>query len=317
MMRTENRTRLPWALVVAVPLCMLAVVPAFADQVVYFVNGKAIMVKSVEKGEKFTILEMDGGGKMGVPTDQIARIEDFQVSAPTPAPAAVLQAAPPPALAPSSPGAVVAAPTGPAVSPSPASARAIPPNMISPPMASAPGAASQNIAAQNQPATTPAAPPPGQLPVDPGTGGPTPESGQGPAGLAPGSGSAGRFPAVTPARPGERSGPNGPYVGGPGRPRTGVVDALGARRGGTRQQFYAGGRRGMERQRPDANRAPAAGRLMKPNLDQPAEPSQDAQEKEPPPEDQSPPADEAPTDDPNEDEPPVPEEAPQENPPPS
>ena len=28
---------------------------AFADQVVYFVNGKAIMVKSVEKGDKFTV----------------------------------------------------------------------------------------------------------------------------------------------------------------------------------------------------------------------------------------------------------------------
>src|SRR5207245_10377127 len=60
-----------------------AVSSASADQVVYFVNGKAIMVKSVEKGDKFTVLEMDGGGRMGVPTDQIARIEEYVVSAPS------------------------------------------------------------------------------------------------------------------------------------------------------------------------------------------------------------------------------------------
>jgi hypothetical protein len=61
----------------------------FADQVVYFVNGKAIIVKSLEKGEKFTVLEMEGGGRIGVPTDQIAKIEDYVVSAP-----AVVQTAP-------------------------------------------------------------------------------------------------------------------------------------------------------------------------------------------------------------------------------
>ena len=55
---------------------------SFADQVVYFVNGKAIMVKSVEKGEKFTILEMEGGGRIGVPTEQISKIEDYAVSDP-------------------------------------------------------------------------------------------------------------------------------------------------------------------------------------------------------------------------------------------
>ena len=67
---------------VAALLC--AGVPcSFADQVVYFVNGKAIMVKSVEKGDKFTILEMEGGGKVGVPTDQISKIEEFVVTAPS------------------------------------------------------------------------------------------------------------------------------------------------------------------------------------------------------------------------------------------
>jgi hypothetical protein len=70
---------------VALLLCA-CIPPTFADQVVYFVNGKAIMVKSVEKGEKFTILEMDGGGRIGVPTDQISKIEDFAVSQPVLAP---------------------------------------------------------------------------------------------------------------------------------------------------------------------------------------------------------------------------------------
>jgi len=73
-----------------VALLLCAGIPlTFADQVVYFVNGKAIMVKSVEKGEKFTILEMDGGGRIGVPTDQISKIEDFAVSEPVPVQAAV------------------------------------------------------------------------------------------------------------------------------------------------------------------------------------------------------------------------------------
>ena len=76
--------------------------PLCADQVVYFINGKAIMVKSVEKGDKFTVLEMDGGGKMGVPTDQIARVEEYVLSAPgaPPAAPAAPQAAPQTAPAP-------------------------------------------------------------------------------------------------------------------------------------------------------------------------------------------------------------------------
>ena len=61
---------------------LLASVPASADQVVYFVNGKAITVKSVEKGDRLTILEIEGGGRIGVPTAQIDRIEDLQLSAP-------------------------------------------------------------------------------------------------------------------------------------------------------------------------------------------------------------------------------------------
>ena len=60
--------------------------PALADQVVYFVNGKAMTVKTVEKGPKITVLEVEGGGRIGVPTLQIDRIEELQpATAPPPA----------------------------------------------------------------------------------------------------------------------------------------------------------------------------------------------------------------------------------------
>jgi hypothetical protein len=57
---------------------------------VYFTNGKAITVKTVEKGPKLTILEIEGGGRIGIPTVQIDRIEDLNLSPPA-APAAVPQ----------------------------------------------------------------------------------------------------------------------------------------------------------------------------------------------------------------------------------
>lgn len=77
-------------------LVLVAAVPKviFADQVVYFVNGKAMMVKSIERGPKFSILEVDGGGKIGIPNEQIDRIEEYQVQ---PAGAAIPQAPPVPA----------------------------------------------------------------------------------------------------------------------------------------------------------------------------------------------------------------------------
>lgn len=61
-------------------VALFLAVPAVlrADQVVYFLKGKAIVVKSVEKGVKFTVLELEGGGRVGVPTEQIERIEDVQ-----------------------------------------------------------------------------------------------------------------------------------------------------------------------------------------------------------------------------------------------
>jgi len=55
---------------------------AVADQVVYFTNGKAMMVKKVEPGDVVTILELEGGGRLGVPSEQILRIEEYAVSQP-------------------------------------------------------------------------------------------------------------------------------------------------------------------------------------------------------------------------------------------
>ncbi len=55
---------------------------AIADQVVYFSNGKAMMVKKIEPGDSITILELEGGGRIGVPTAQIVKIEEYAVSKP-------------------------------------------------------------------------------------------------------------------------------------------------------------------------------------------------------------------------------------------
>jgi hypothetical protein len=122
-----------------------AVVPASADQVVYFINGKALTVKSVERGDKVTILEIDGGGRIGVPTMQIDRVEELQLSAPAAiapavAPAVALPSAtaPPPA-----PGGVQ-----PASNPQPNAAGAVAPV--------APAVASPTA----PPVTSPAAPAP-------------------------------------------------------------------------------------------------------------------------------------------------------------
>ncbi|HYV84764.1 MAG TPA: hypothetical protein VFB49_02535 [Patescibacteria group bacterium] len=76
---------------------LAAAVPARADQIVYFVNGKAMTVKSVERGDRVTILEIEGGGRIGVPSVQIDRVEELQLSAPAAATAAVV--VPPPAPA--------------------------------------------------------------------------------------------------------------------------------------------------------------------------------------------------------------------------
>jgi hypothetical protein len=150
--------------------------PVLADQVVYFINGKAIMVKSVEKGEKFTVLEMEGGGRIGVPTDQIARIEDYAISAP-PAPQ-------------------VAAPA---------------PVVVQAPAAQPPLTASGGQI--GIPSNLPPAPP---MTPGPGVGGrPTTAPGQGIAGLRPLDVSGGATPAPGLQRPAPQANA-GPAMGGPG-----------------------------------------------------------------------------------------------------
>jgi hypothetical protein len=81
MHRFRHTVSAPLALTIVAGLAFS--VPAIADQVVYFVNGKAITVKKVERGDRLTILEIEGGGRIGVPTDQIDRVEDLQISAPS------------------------------------------------------------------------------------------------------------------------------------------------------------------------------------------------------------------------------------------
>jgi hypothetical protein len=91
MKRSQIAFLLPFAALLAL---LVAAAPARADQVVYFVNGKAMTVKSVERGDRVTILEIEGGGRIGVPSVQIDRVEELQLSAPATA------VVPPPAPAP-------------------------------------------------------------------------------------------------------------------------------------------------------------------------------------------------------------------------
>ena len=128
MMRTKKSS--PLLLVVAMIVGTSSASILFADQVVYFVNGKAMTVKKVEKGDRVTILEVEGGGRIGVPTLQIDRIDELEIAqavpaaavpAPTPSqpPAAVPAITPavatvPPATTPSN-SAPTAPPTGPMI----------------------------------------------------------------------------------------------------------------------------------------------------------------------------------------------------------
>ncbi len=101
-----TRTKKPSSLLLATAIFIGASDASmlFADQVVYFVNGKAMTVKKVEKGDRVTILEIEGGGRIGVPTLQIDRIDELEVSqsqpaVAIPAPTAVLTPAVVPAAA--------------------------------------------------------------------------------------------------------------------------------------------------------------------------------------------------------------------------
>jgi len=179
----------------AAALLCASLAPSFADQIVYFVNGKAITVKSVEKGEKFTVLEMEGGGRVGVPTDQIARIEDYVVTEPVAAPVAapVAQAAPPSQAA-AAPSAAVQAVT-------PGTPLPLPTTQPGPGMGGRPvGGPGQNVA--------------GLKPIEIGEPAAPPEA---PQHQAPRMGAANRGAANGPTM----SGPQArPYAGGrrPGRP---------------------------------------------------------------------------------------------------
>jgi len=185
----------------------LATAPVCADQIVYFANGKAIQVKSVESQDKFTILEMEGGGKIGVPTEQIARIEVVTPASPAPAavPATVVQAP------------VVAAPVvaAPAVA-SPAAAQTAqvagpPPAAVPPqPGISPPGAAGRRGAMQGDP---------NRRFSPPRSGGPMLSVGAGPGGR-PGMGRPGA------GRTGARQGTAGPRGGKVAPPSDGSVVVL-------------------------------------------------------------------------------------------
>jgi hypothetical protein len=104
-MNTNRSCRAPYLLAGLLLLVLAPVSIVQADQVVYFVNGKAMTVKSVDRQAKLTFLEMDGGGRIGVPTEQIARIEEYQVSPPAvPVAATPVAVVPTPAAAPAMPG---------------------------------------------------------------------------------------------------------------------------------------------------------------------------------------------------------------------
>ena len=126
-------------LILVVAVSIVALAPCLADQVVYFLNGKAIVVKSIEKGPKFTVLEIEGGGRMGVPTDQISRIEEYVVAQPAAPVVAPLVAIAPAVTPPAQPAVATAQPGGvggqPAVAAQQALGQAAPP----PVMPSVPG----------------------------------------------------------------------------------------------------------------------------------------------------------------------------------
>lgn len=241
----------------AAPLALSLVSPLFADQVVYFINGKAIMVKSVEKGDKFTVLEMDGGGKMGVPTDQIARIEDYVLSAPAvPQPEAV----PAPA--------VVAAPV---VAPAPAAAQA------ANPIGSRLGGIPANL------------PPAAPMVPGPGVGGrPAEAPGRGMAGLRPldVSGVAAQLPGLQ--RQGAQS-TAGPAMGGPAGPFRGSNAARPNFNPAGRRLIGRGGMAGRGLGRP-----PEANRPLPPAAPQPVQSQPPAQAQAAPTPNPPPPAEENP-----------------------
>lgn len=155
---------------------------AIADQVVYFTNGKAMMVKKVEEGDGITILEIEGGGRIGVPTAQILRIEEYAVSKPNKArPPAAQQSRTAARTPPAAPGG--AGPQGAGAAAAGSAAVSEPANLVADAPSVVPGvngAAAEGLAAPRDVAARPGAaaqgagdgtpPPPPQLAGRPGSG---------------------------------------------------------------------------------------------------------------------------------------------------
>ena len=80
--RSRNLPRARNLAAFAAGLMLTLPVHALADEIVYFTNGKAMTVKKIEKGDRFTIFEIEGGGRIGVPNDRIAKIETLKISRP-------------------------------------------------------------------------------------------------------------------------------------------------------------------------------------------------------------------------------------------
>jgi soluble lytic murein transglycosylase-like protein len=57
---------------------------SFAEQVVYFEDGRTLVIESMELDDQFMILEMEGGSRISVPQDRIASVETLVATAPSP-----------------------------------------------------------------------------------------------------------------------------------------------------------------------------------------------------------------------------------------
>jgi hypothetical protein len=56
----------------------------FAEQVVYFEDGRTLVIESMELDDQFMILEMEGGSRISVPQDRIASVETLVPTTPSP-----------------------------------------------------------------------------------------------------------------------------------------------------------------------------------------------------------------------------------------
>ncbi len=207
----------------AVLLSLAGTASLRADQVVYFVKGKAIVVKSVEKGPKFTVLELEGGGKVGVPTEQIERIDDVVEASgvQTPVPGVTMMTPPAPASGMQTPVAQATTPTAVPLSPQAAAALQGAPII--------PAGGGLPVLPFNRPTA--------QAPLGPGTGnryaGAANGMGGAPALNRGGQGSGAPFMTARASQMAQ----GGPAIGGPGRGMgPGMSGPMGRGRPGPRQR---------------------------------------------------------------------------------